>query len=135
MINPVPNFNFLEISSATARCMRLLGKPDTDKDTVELVQEMLIYSAGTKDGVIYYRPWYVAALLLSQDLTANNLLEADGVKFQSKEGIVKSFIATQRSLDLSLGLTLPPGFSIESIIGTNRKRVYGSSSATATFAF
>lgn len=135
MSNPAPDFNLTNLNSACERCMRLLNKPNTDSDLRQYVQEMLGYSAGTKDGVTFYRPWYVAAALLAQDIKANNLIKAGDVQFLSKEGIIKALIATQRSLDISLGLTLPLGFSVESILGNNRKRVWGSSSASANFAF
>lgn len=141
MYNTTPEYNFTNIISATERVLRLLNKDNADSSLKELVQELLQYAAGNQNTVPIYRPWYVAATVLSQDIVANNLTEAEGVKFKDKTAIVNSFMATQRSLDLSLNLEIPLGFSADAFllqqsgVPVQKKRSYGSSSTSATFSF
>ncbi len=118
--NPSPEYNFVNINSATTRCMRLLGKPETDHDTTEHIQELLILSAASKPnmaGVNYYRPYIVAAILLSQDLKANNLEKAGDVVFRDKAGVIQSLLSSQASIDKSQGWLVTSGFAVADILG------------------
>lgn len=120
MTNSTPSqeFNFSNINGATARCFRLLGKSTGDNDLREHCQELLLLSAATKPAYpdqTYYRPYLVAAIMLSQDIKANNLIEASGVKFNSKAPIIQAFLASQLSIDKSQGWLITTGFTVADI--------------------
>lgn len=121
MTNPSPLHNFVSIQSATERCLRLLGKNSTEADTKEHSQELLMLSAGTQGynpGVYYYRPYLVAAILLSQDFQANALTKAGDVEFKDKLGIIQAFLNTQQAIDSSQSWSVPTGFTVAEILGT-----------------
>ncbi len=120
MTNSIPSqeFNFSNINGATARCFRLLGKSTGDNDLREHCQELLLLSAATKPAYpdqTYYRPYLVAAIMLSQDIKANNLAEASGVIFNSKAPIVQAFLASQLSIDKAQAWIITTGFTVPDI--------------------
>lgn len=74
------------------------------------LNNQLDITAGTKDSITYYRPYYVAAKFLEQLRSQQAIAEADGAKFTLLEKPIASLLALQASLDESLGLSVPPGF-------------------------
>ena len=96
-------------ADAIAMCKNRLDY-DTDDDTF-FINSMLDVSIGkTANGIVVYRPFYVAAKELEQRF-ANNLAEADGVKFLQYEKQIASLLALQVGFDLAEGLIIPPSFS------------------------
>jgi len=77
----------------------------------DVVIEMLTLSAGKDSaGATHYRPFLVAANLLEQDKPTQALDEAKGVKFTKQATTIASLRNQQGSIDLALGLIVPPGF-------------------------
>jgi hypothetical protein len=72
--------------------------------------ELLTISAGKINGVTEYRPLYVAAKLLEQDLDVQALDEADKAKFTRQETTIASLLSQQMAIDLALGTIVPLGF-------------------------
>ena len=86
--------------------------------------ELLVISAGKDpNNVTQYRPFFVAAKWLEQNLSAQALSEADGVKFTGQATPIASLLALQASIDQALSLTIPPG--MEAVVP-------GESGGTAT---
>jgi hypothetical protein len=103
--------NFTSMFWATERVKRRLGLETSDQDTE--IQEMLNLSAatmGTHPGTKFYRPYLVAALLLSQDIDANRLKKASGVEFNDMSPVIGSLLALQLGYDNLFGWIVPLGF-------------------------
>ena len=82
-----------------------LGVAEGDLET------LIEVTAGTKDGMPYGRPYYVAALLLGRQAHDDVLTKAKGgVTFGDPERTIKGWLSLQASLDRALGLTVPAGF-------------------------
>ncbi|MDX2215514.1 MAG: hypothetical protein SFY66_19780 [Oculatellaceae cyanobacterium bins.114] len=72
---------------------------------------LLTLSAG-KDAadVTQYRPFYVAAKLLEQLRSQQQISKADGAEFTGLAKPIESLLGTQIAFDKALGLTIPEGF-------------------------
>lgn len=79
-------------------------------------------SAGTASSTIYYRPMYVGAVMLMQSRDDQTVTSADGAKFfgEKKEfnlqPVIESMLREQLALDTSLGLSVPDGYDVNSLL-------------------
>lgn len=79
-------------------------------------------SAGTVNDVTYYRPFYVAAVMLMQSRDDQTVTEADGAKFFGNkqqfnlQPTIESLLREQLALDTRLGLTVPDGYDVGSLL-------------------
>jgi len=124
--------NFTNIFWATERVKRRLGIEDTAQDSE--IQEMLNLSAAAIEefpGTKFYRPYLVAALMLSQDIDANRLKKASGVEFNDLRGIITALLGMQLGYDNLFSWIVPPGFSVAAVDAARMPKMrslrYGSS--------
>lgn len=94
--------------AALARAKERAGIADTSLD--ETLNEYLDLSAGTVDSVTHYRPFWVAAFYLMQNIAGQRLSEADGVVFTGDRTPILSLLFLQNAYDRDFGLTIPKGF-------------------------
>lgn len=92
------------------------------------LSELLTLSAGKNEAnETIYRPFYCAAKWLEQNRSAQNLKEADGVKFTGLATPIASLLELQASSDTALALIIPKGFEAiqveESQTTTTTRRV------------
>lgn len=103
------------LESALDRTKQLAGIDTLDFSRDDYATELLALSAGITEDVIladvtHYRPFYVAAKLLEQDLDVQALSEADRVKFTGQAKPIASLLALQAAYDARYYLTIPVGF-------------------------
>lgn len=99
---------YTTLVDALDRAKERSGAADVD-DTY--LTELLILSAGkAPDNTIHYRPFYVAAKWLEQNLASQQISEADGAKFTGQATPIASLLALQASYDSANELTIPKGF-------------------------
>jgi hypothetical protein len=114
---------YIDIDASLERAKNRSGIVDDSQD--EMILDVLGSTSGSKESVVHYRPYYVAALLLEQDLARQSLSKAGDVEFTNLTTVIASLRSLQNSLDISLGLTVPPG--LEAVINpleTNSYRGY-----------
>jgi hypothetical protein len=74
--------------------------------------ELLELSAGeAADGTtVHYRPYYVAAKFLEQNLARQQISAADGATFTLLKKPIESLLDLQSAYDRAQGLSVPAGF-------------------------
>lgn len=95
--------------AALARAKERSGAGEADD---AYLNELLLLSAAVTASdaeTLIYRPFYVAAKFLEQDLARQALTEDEGTKFTLLWKPIKSLLAQQRGIDKALGLIVPPG--------------------------
>lgn len=107
--------DFRDLEYCLARATERSGAAASDQD---LLTEKLTFSAGTRDGVTYYRPYYVAAKFIEQNRRTQQISESSGTKFTGLARTTQSLMMEQAALDQALGLTIPPGMTATT--GNNR---------------
>lgn len=100
----------LDIQGAISLALQKSGFPEAR--SAEL-QTMLENSAATLNGSPYYRPWYVAAKALEQDLDTQSIESADDVKFTGQQVPIRSLLEWQAAIDSNSGAIIPEAFSAE----------------------
>lgn len=70
---------------------------------------------GLKEGVDFYRPYYMVALQLWLD-TNNNIISAEGVKFNENKETVRRYLMMQRLIDTSNNLTIEESFTVDNFL-------------------
>ena len=101
---------FLGSVWAVERAKERAGIKDESQD--DTILEMLQDSKGmTEDHPMVYRPYYVAAKILEQDISKQQLAEAGDVKFTGLVTTINSLMGLQASIDQALGLIIPPYFA------------------------
>lgn len=99
--------DYTSLPACSELTLSLAGLTDEPDDLTAL----LTSTAGSKlvgtSSVTYYRPYYVAALILARKL--GQITTAEGVTFRAPP--VQSLLRQQAALDSALGLTVPPGTS------------------------
>lgn len=99
---------YLVLADALTRAKERSGATSADD---LFLTELLTLSAGVDaDGITHYRPFYVAANWLSQNLSGQALKSADGVVFSGQATPIASLLALQSGYDSAQGLTVPAGF-------------------------
>lgn len=101
---------YLDLDAALDRAKeRSQGQATTADD--DWLTELLTMSAGVDaEAVTHYRPYYCAANLLQQKLSAQLLTEADGAKFTGYALPIASLLALQSAYDSANALVIPLGF-------------------------
>jgi hypothetical protein len=127
-----------EAALATVRDRTGFPKRGDPGPSTMFMTDMLNVSAGTHkvDGEQEFRPFYVAAKWLEQDLENQTLSEGGGAKFTGVAVPIRSLFDIQAALDKSLNV--PPGFEIPDPnsnvpIKTKAELLAGYSAATAVF--
>jgi hypothetical protein len=82
---------------------------DSQKDFY--INVLLETFSGLAGLVRHYRPWYVAAQLLSQDIDQQSISRYDVTEFTNLESLIQSLYQTQYAYDLANNLVLPDGTS------------------------
>ena len=72
--------------------------------------ELLELSAGKAEAVTHYRPYYVAAKFLEQNLARQLISAADGATFTLLKKPIESLLDLQSAYDRAQGLSVPAGF-------------------------
>ena len=73
--------------------------------------ELLELSAGkAADAATHFRPYYVAAKFLEQNLARQLISSADGATFTLLKKPIESLLDLQSAYDRAQGLTVPAGF-------------------------
>lgn len=98
----------LDLQNAIAIATQKSGSTEAREDELLI---MLENSAGSLGGQPYYRPWYVAAKALEQDLDAQSIESADDVKFTGQRVPIRSLLEWQAAIDSSSGAVVPEAFS------------------------
>ena len=101
----------LTLAEAIAK-VQTLADAQTPEDS-EFVSDLLELSAGIDpDGVKVYRFYYVTARRLQTNLEIQALSSAEGgVKFTGQVRPIETYLQLQLGIDLSVPLTVPPGFT------------------------
>lgn len=93
------------------------------------IEELLNLSAGrTGEHSQVFRPYYVAAFILEQDVSRQQLTKAGDVQFTQFVTVIQSLRSLQSSFDVAYSLILPPGMAILSL----DVNTHSSPSATTT---
>lgn len=93
------------------------------------IEELLNLSAGsTGEHSQVFRPYYVAAFILEQDVSRQQLAKAGDVQFTQFVTVINSLRSLQASFDVAYSLILPPGMAILSLDVNS----HSSPSATTT---
>lgn len=101
---------FLGSVWAVERAKERAGITNESKD--DTILEMLQDSKGmTEEFPTVYRPYYVAAKMLEQDLNKQQISEAGDVKFTGLVTTINSLMGLQASIDQALGLIVPQYFA------------------------
>lgn len=102
---------FLDLALAMDRVKERSSLSSPVQDSY--IEEILTLSAGsTPDQPLVYRPYYVAALILEQDVSRQQLTKAGDVEFTQFITVIQSLRSLQYAFDLANKLTLPPGMEI-----------------------
>lgn len=79
------------------------------------IEELLSVSAATTgESVVVYRPYYVAAYILEQDISKQQISSAGDVDFTQLVTVIASLRSLQLSFDLANSLIIPPGMEVPS---------------------
>lgn len=73
-------------------------------------------SGGTSDSTVVYRPYFVAANIISQSTDYQNLKKAGSVEFTGMATAINSLLQYQNALDTSFGLIVPVGMEAISLL-------------------
>lgn len=74
-------------------------------------RELLAQSVGADVLLaLHFRPWYVGAKLIEQNISTQQITEAEGVKFTRLQPVIDSLLQSQRQYDEANALTIPTGF-------------------------
>lgn len=102
---------FLDLLQSMERAKERAGVTTPDQDSY--FEELLRLSAGsTLDHPVVYRPYWVAANILEQDINNQKLVKAGDVQFTQMVTVIKSLRALQLAFDNANGLTIPEGMQI-----------------------
>jgi hypothetical protein len=129
---------YLDLDSALDRAKERCQRETTAND--EYLEELLVMSAGTVEGVTHYRPFYAAARFIGQDPDIRDISEASGeAKFTLAQPRIAELMALQGAYDSAYKLTIPPGMqaAIDSDndgVSANAYRYISSTSSIATTA-
>ena len=112
-----------DYTNQAASKARIISRTELDETVVgEEIDYKLVDSAGTKDGTTYYRPLYVAAVMLMQSRPDQTVTAADGAKFFGSnkqwnlQPVIESMLREQRALDLALELEVPNGYDVNTLL-------------------
>lgn len=94
---------------------RYLQLDDTDTTLDSVIMSVLAASRSiaTPPAVGTYRPFISAAAVSQTILLRGGIIEADNVVWESTDKIIEGLLAIQKSFDTSLGLQIPPGWTVE----------------------
>ena len=107
-------YDYTSLTSSRRLVSTLTGITDSNK--LEIMEQNLIDSAALKNGITYYRPYYVAARHIQRNRLDQAIKSADGATFTNLETMVRSFLEEQLALDLANDWTVPDGFSAQNAI-------------------
>lgn len=115
--------NFQSLTECNSKVHLLCGYEESTPPKEILISDYLQISAGKTEDLTatVYRPFLVAAIMLSQDLDYQTLSEAKGVKFTLMQNPILSLSQMQKSYDISQKLVLPSGFSVQEFLDTLNK--------------
>lgn len=99
--------DYTSLPACSELTLSLAGLTDEPDDLTALLTSTAGSKLVSSVSVSYYRPYYVAALMLSRKL--GQITTAEGVAFRAPP--VQSLLHQQAALDAALGLTIPPGTS------------------------
>lgn len=86
----------------------------TDLDEPMVINLLENSKAPGEAGVVYYRPYWVAAYFLTQVPRLHELSKAeDGVTFTGLAIPIRSLFSIQQAKDLQMGLQVPPGMEAD----------------------
>ena len=113
-------FDYTNLPASKAR---ILARTQLTGAAVETeIDYKLEDSAGTVNDVTYYRPFYVAAVMLMQSRNDQTIVAADGAKFFGDkqqfnlQPTIESMLREQLALDTRLCLTVPDGYGVGSLL-------------------
>ena len=107
--------DFTDLSVALATAVRR-----TQNGNEVDLEELLHLSAGAKAGLVYYRPYYAAALWIKSH--PRWLYEATGdAKFLEPHDAIQELARLQQRVDKSLGLTVPSEWRAEDLLESFEK--------------
>jgi hypothetical protein len=98
---------FLTLQPALDRARERSQAATTDD---AYLTELLELSAGKAEAVTHYRPYYVAAKFLEQNLARQQISAADGATFTLLKKPIESLLDLQSAYDRAQGLLVPAGF-------------------------
>jgi hypothetical protein len=111
-------FSNLEIAFDMVRSQAQIEISDTTRD--DYIDDILMQSRGTINGVIEYRPYLVAALTMWTSKGEQTITEASGsAKFRFQEDrmnlrpVIEANLRLQQALDISQGTEIPLGWQVQ----------------------
>lgn len=99
---------FLDLTQSTSLVTELTG----GLTPTDLTARVEASSAKDPEGVVVYRPYYVAARLLSDRPT--QIESASGVQFRATKTIMRELYETQAAFDTRYDLDVPQGVQVRS---------------------
>lgn len=107
--------SYIDFEACIRFTSRKLGLTD-DVAATDEIETLLILSAGKVDEILWFRPYYVMALLLGRQAHDDILTKAEsGVTFGDPERTIRGWLEMQRSLDTALSLVVPAGFEAAAV--------------------
>lgn len=123
--------DFSNRESMLTLALQLSSASESYQDQAEILMDV---SAALLEFVVYYRPYYVAANLLEQQLKFQRIKSADGVTFNDVMVTINSFYRLQSSIDLAKGWVFPGGMiaPVIPIEGTQLGLLYDLTTVSVT---
>ena len=95
------------LQTAIATVYLLTGYVQGDNPTRDsYIETSLGLFSGLKGQVTHYRPWYVAAMLLSQDIDQQTIKRYDVTEFTNLQDLIQSLFALQYQYDRTYQLEI-----------------------------
>lgn len=101
---------FLDLDEALDRAKERTQGQATTADDDWLTELLEMSAALDPDEVTHFRPYFAAAKLLEQKLSAQLVESADGATFTGLATPIASLLLLQAGYDSANGLAVPPGF-------------------------
>lgn len=115
-------FDYTDLTACKTRVFARTQLDSTDTVLSDEVGYKLEDSAATANSTTYYRPFYVAAVMLMQSRDDQTVTSADGAKFFGDkqqfnlQPTIESLLREQLALERSLGLEVPDGYDVNSLL-------------------
>jgi len=115
-------FDYTDLQACQDRVLIRTEIQDTTGAIATEIGYKLEESAGTANTITYYRPHYVAAVMLMQSRGDQTVTSADGAKFFGErkqwnlQPVIESMLREQQALDKALNLDIPDGFRVDDLL-------------------